>query len=197
MHSMHSLHRCFTVLAVVTFCSGLISPVLHARPAGVPPLPEPTAAIHTGVVFAYGNELVPPYTVAVEDQMLCVYDGTGRRFAGGSELASGKPPVPAPEPPLQPQMNDGADVAAPNPTIAAAQVTHLLSRGGLVALGRTYLRAFPAATALSVLEKVRWIVQHAGEITLAMPPGDDSFLGDLLKPAPLPPPRGPVVGTTS
>src|SRR5688500_12694784 len=117
MHSMHSLHRCFTVLAVVTFCSGLISPVLHARPAGVPPLRDPTPAIHTGVVFACGNELVPPYTGAVEDQMLCVYDGTGRRFAGGSELASGKPPVPAPEPPLQPQMNDGADVAAPNPTI--------------------------------------------------------------------------------
>ncbi len=64
-------------------------------------------------------------------------------------------------------------MAAPDPDIAAAQITHLLSRGGLIALGRSYLRAFPAATALTVLERVRWIVQHASENTLATPPGDD------------------------
>jgi hypothetical protein len=142
------------------------------------------------VVFAYGNELAPPYRVDVEDHLLCVYDGTGRRFVGGTS------PTPRPEPHLHPEMEAGADVAAPDPAIAAAQITHLLSRGGLVALGRSYLRAFPAATAMTVLERVRWVVQHASENTLATPPGD-TFLGDLLHPAPLPPPGNPVVGTTS
>ena len=196
MHSMHLLHRCFTVLAAVACLSAFTTPALQARPAAIspvtpsPPLPEQAGPITTGVVFAYGNELVPPYTVAVEDHMLCVYDGSGRRFVGGTS------PKPVPQPRLHPKTEDGADVAFLDPAIAAAQITHLLSRGGLIALGRSYLRAFPPTTALTVLERVRWVVQHASENTLATPPGD-TFLGDLLHPAPLPPPGSPLVGMTS
>jgi len=65
-----------------------------------------------------------------------------------------------------------------------------LSAGGLVAFGHSYMCVFPPSTAGEVLKDVRWVTQHAAELTTVLPPGDP-LLQDLLYPTPLAPPPRP------
>jgi hypothetical protein len=149
------------------------------------PLVNSVAAIVNGVIIAHGNELSPPFMIAVENDTLCFYDGAGRRFA---RTESADMPVGSiPRPSLMGPAPSGRNVTSPA-AVAAAQIQHLLAGGGLVAFGRTYLCVFPPAAAVEVLADVRWVTQHAGELSSILPPGDP-LLQDLLNPAPLDPPR--------
>jgi hypothetical protein len=140
-------------------------------------------AIANGVIIAHGNELTPPFKVAVENDTLCFYDGQGRRFTGSAEEeAAAATQIPRPTL-LGPAP---ASSVTGHPAVAAAQIAHLLSSGGLVALGRSYLRVFPPSTAGAVLADVRWVIQHAAELVGVLPPGDP-LLRDLMYPAPLAP----------
>jgi len=140
-------------------------------------------AIVNGVIIAHGTELAPPFTVAVENDTLCFYDGAGRRFARAD--ATNEPAKDLPRPKLIGPPPSG--LGHTTPTLAAAQIAHLLSAGGLVAFGHEYLCVFPPSSASEVLADVRWVTQHAAELTTVLPPGDP-LLQDLLYPVPLGPP---------
>src|SRR4030095_13602274 len=122
------------------------------------------------------------FTVKAENDTLCFYDGAGRRFA---RAASPEPAASIPRPRLIGPAPSG--LGATTPELAAAQIAHLLSAGGLVAFGHGYLCVFPPSTAGEVLADVRWVTQHAAELTTVLPPGDP-LLRDLLYPTPLAPP---------
>jgi hypothetical protein len=158
-----------------------------ATTAGSSPIVTPVAAIANGVIIAHGNELSPPFKVAVENDTLCFYDGAGRRFARSAPDET----LPAPAIPRPSLLGPAPTSAgAPSaPAIAAAQITHLLSGGGLVAFGTSYLCVFPPSSAGDVLADVRWVIQHAAELAGVLPPSDP-LLRDLLYPVPLEPAPG-------
>ena len=142
---------------------------------------NPVATIDNGVIIAHGNELSPPFTVAAENDTLCFYDGAGRRFARANAPVESASSIP------RPRLVGPPSAGNTTPEIAAAQIAHLLSTGGLVAFGRGYLWVFPSSAASEVLADVRWVALHAAELTTVLPPGDP-LLQDLLNPMPLGPP---------
>jgi hypothetical protein len=174
--------RCFLLL-ILFGCAPAIS---ATSPALGSTLVNPVAAIVNGVIIAHGNELSPPFMVAVENDTLCFYDGAGRRFARASAPLEPANNIPRPRLIGPPPSGLGSIT----PTLAAAQIAHLLSAGGLVAFGHSYLCVFPPSSAGEVLADVRWVTQHAAELTTVLPPGDP-LLQDLLYPTPLGPPPSP------
>lgn len=170
--------RAFLLVHLIGCAAAVIAP----RPAASSTLVNPVVAIVNGVIIAHGNELAPPFTVAVENDTLCFYDGAGRRFARSSttkaESALPRPRLIGPPP---------SGLGATTPALAAAQIAHLLAGGGLVAFGHDYLCVFPPSSAGEVLADVRWVTQHAAELSTVLPPGDP-LLQDLLYPVPLSPP---------
>lgn len=151
------------------------------------PAVTPMVAIANGVIIAHGNELAPPFKVAVENDTLCFYDGEGRRFARSTTDPEENAPASAlPRPPLVGPAPTSPGLSG-HPALVAAQIAHLLSAGGLVAIGQSYLRVFPPSSAGAVLADVRWVIQHAAELVGVLPPGDP-LLRDLLYPTPLAPP---------
>lgn len=137
-----------------------------------------------GVVIARGNELRPPFTLAIEADSLCIYDGTGRRFASNAALESAAPAPGLPVPRLL--ATPPAREKATSPEVRMAQIAHLLRAGGALAFGDSYLVAFPPASAAAVLPDLRWIAEHAVHLSGELPP-TNPFFRDLMWPARLAP----------
>jgi len=148
------------------------------------PLPQ-RMVIANGVVIARGNELRPPFTLAIEDDSLCIYDGTGRRFANDAAMESAAPALGSglPVPRL---LAAAARGGVTSPAVRMAQLAHLLRAGGALAFGDSYLVAFPPASAAEVLPDLRWIAEHAVHLSGELPP-TNPFFRDLMWPARLAP----------
>ena len=146
-------------------------------------LPKRTA-IAEGVVIAHGNELRPPFTLAIEADSLCIYDGTGRRFTSDAALESAAPAPGLPVPRLLAAVP--AREQAISPEVRMAQIAHLLRAGGALAFGDSYLVAFPPASAAEVLPDLRWIAEHAVHLSGELPQANP-FFRDLMWPARLSP----------
>ena len=148
------------------------------------PLPS-TMIIANGVVIAHGNELAPPFTLAMESDSLCIYDGAGRRFASDAapERAAPGPTLPVP----RLLATAATHREATPPEVRLAQIAHLLRGGGALAFGDSYLVAFPPASAAEVLPDLRWIAEHGVLLSGQLPPASP-FLRDLMWPARLAPP---------
>jgi hypothetical protein len=67
-----------------------------------------------------------------------------------------------------------------------SQLAHLLSRGGLLAFGRSYALVLAPASAASALPQLRWVIDHPLQLSDRTVDGDP-LLRDLKWPAPLPP----------
>jgi hypothetical protein len=141
-------------------------------------------SIPSGVVIAHGNELRPPFTLAIESDTLCIYDGTGRRFASTAALARAEPEPVLPVPRLLAPAPASRETARPE--IRMAQIAHLLRAGGALAFGDSYLVAFPPASAALVLPDLRWIAEHAVHLSGQLPQ-TNPFFRDLMWPARLTP----------
>ncbi len=195
---------------LVLLTIGLIAPACPARadsnPAS-PPAPA-TIAVSRGVIIAHGNELPSPFTLAVENDTLRIYDASGRRFTTSSltEGATGTSALPrprllsaatdraAPRPAGSSPRDDEAPVPRPlRPEIQMAQIAHLLATGGAVAFGQSYLIALPPTSAAEALPSWRWIAEHAVTVSGHLPQANP-FFRDLLWPARLAPAPSPIPG---
>jgi hypothetical protein len=135
-------------------------------------------------VIAHGNEITPPFTLAVEGDSLCIYDAVGRRFASDAALENPAPAPGLPVPRLLATTPGGGPAVSPE--VRLAQIAHLLRAGGAVAFGDSYLVAFPPASAADLLPDLRWIAEHAVHLSGALPQTNPLFR-DLMWPARLAP----------
>lgn len=159
-------------LAVLVLLASIPAPAAAPRPAAADPALPTELTVPCGTVIAYGNELRPPFSLALEGDTLVVVDARGRRLASPLVAA---PPEPG-----------GA-----SPAVRMAQLAHLLARGGLLAFGSSYALVFPPARAGEVLAHLHWVMDSAPHLG-AFLPQDDPLLRDLLRPARLaePPDEG-------
>lgn len=154
-------------LAVLVLLASIAAPALAPRPATAGPAAGPALptelTVPCGTVIAHGNELQPPFSLALDGDTLVVEDARGRRLAS---------PLPA----------AGSQPGGAGRAVRLAQLAHLLARGGLFAFGSSYALAFPPARATEVLSHLHWVMDGASHLG-AFLPQDDPLLRDLLQPA--------------